>query len=123
MIARFVPLPLVCALALTRTLTASGPTPKPPANESLKRQAFQDLRTHERDLRRKAANDFPTDPWSQDDAFHAYEAERARSFADKHEMSLTDVFDALDSGMRSLRVRGDRSMTASVPPCHPRPIY
>lgn len=121
--ARFAPLLLVSVVALGRVLTASGPAPRERATEAVKRQAFADLRTHERELRRKSAQDFPTDPWSQDDAFHAYETERARAFADNHHITLSDVFDGLDVGMRALRARGDRTMTATVPPCHPRAIY
>jgi len=123
MVVRLVFLPLVCSVALGRALFLSGPPPRDRASEAVKREAFAELRGHEREMRRKAAEDYPTDPWSQDDAFHAYEAERARGFADKHKVALTDLFDALDAGMRAQRARGDRTMTASVPPCHPRAIY
>ena len=115
--------PLVCAVATLRVLLAHAPAAAPRADEATKRLAFLEMRTHERDMRRDAAQDFPTDPWSQDDAFHAYEMERARNFAGKHHIALTDVVDALDTGMRAQRARGDKSMIATVPPCHPRAIY
>jgi hypothetical protein len=115
--------PLVCATALGRALLSPAPPPQPRASDAVRREAFSDFRLHERESRRKAAHDFPTDPWSQDDAFHAYESDRAREFASKHHVTKTDVFDALDEGMRAQRTRGDRSMLATVPPCHPRAIY
>ena len=115
--------PLVCAVATVRVLLAHPPAAAARADETAKRQAFLEMRTHEPEMRRQAAQDFPTDPWSQDDAFHAYEMDRARTFADKHHTALTDVWAALDAGMRAQRARGDKSMIASVPPCHPRAIY
>jgi hypothetical protein len=123
MIARFALFPFVCAVALGRALLSTPPAPPERASAAVKRKAFAEFRAHEREDRNKAAHDFPTDPWSQDDAFHAYESERARSFADKNHVTKTDIFDALDEGMRAARVRGDRSMIATVPPCHPRAIY
>jgi hypothetical protein len=123
MVARLALFPLVCAVALGRALLTPAPPPRDRASDAVKREAFADFRTHERESRRKAAHDFPTDPWSEDDAFHAYESDRARAFADKHHVTKTDVFDALDEGMRAQHARGDKTMLATVPPCHPRAIY
>ncbi len=123
MSARFAVFPLVCAVALGRAVFVAAPSPKPRADKATRFQAFTELRGHEHEMRLKAVQDFPTDPWSQDDAFHAFESDRAKSFADGHRIALTDVLDALDDGMRTQRARGDRTMTSSVPPCHPRVIY
>lgn len=115
MFARFAAFPLVCAIAVARAVLAPAIPPRARAGDALKREAFADLAKNERGMRRKAADDFPTDPWSQNDAFQADEGGRAQSFADGHHVALTDVLAAYDEGLRR-----DKTLTASVPPCHPR---
>ena len=66
---------------------------------------------------------FPTEPWSQDDFFHATESKEAHAFARAHSVPVTDILDALDEGLRARRSQGDRSIVSTVPPCHPRAIY
>ncbi len=113
----------VCAIALARALTSSSPTAKARADASVRAAAFAQFAEQEPGHRKEAAKDFPTDPWSQDDFFHAREAKEARAFAKLYQVPITDPLDALDEGMRAQRARGDRSIVSTVPPCHPRAIY
>jgi len=121
--AHLLPFPIVCLLAVARAGSAPASLPSPRADDALKRTLFKDLRGREPELRQKAAQDFPTDPWSRDDAFHAFEADRAEELARKQHVALTDVLAALDDGIRDEHSRGDMTLTATVPPCHPRAIY
>jgi len=120
---RFLPLFVVCVIAIGRAATAPEPPSAPPADAALKRDIFAGFRAKEAENREKAANDFPTDPWSSDDAFHAYEDDRAQELTKKYHTSKTDVLAALDDGMREAHARGNRPMIPTVPPCHPRAIY
>jgi hypothetical protein len=108
-------------VAIGRVASASAPPSAPAATEAQKRAAFADLAAHEGDMRRRAAKDFPSDLWSQDDAFHAYERARARTFASSHAIRLGDVLAGFDDGMR--RSAAHARLIATVPPCHPRLIY
>ena len=123
MLGRSVPFVLVCVLAFGRALTSPVKAPRQLGGEDLRRRAYLNLVNHETESRRKAVEDFPTDPWSQSDAFQALEAGTAQSFADAHHISLSGVLLGLDQGMRTDRARGAGVLTASVPPCHPRVIY
>lgn len=120
---RVLPLSFVCAVAVGRGVFSPAIPPKARGDGALATQAFQAFQGNEAELRKKAAHDYPTDPWSEDDAFHAWEGGDAQAFADSHHVSLSVVLDALDEGMRAARARGDRRMTGSVPPCHPRVSY
>jgi hypothetical protein len=123
MLARLVPFAVVCVVATARAVLSQAPPRPGLGDDDLKQDAFTSMRAHEQERRRNAAEAFPTDPWSQSDAFHALEAEGAQSFADKRHVSLTAVLAAIDDGMRAARARGDQTMIGSVPPCHPRVIY
>jgi hypothetical protein len=114
---------VVCAIALGRALSASARALPPPADEAAMHAAAVDMISHERELRVQAAKDFPTDPWSQDDAFHSSESKKAHEYAAAHRLPLTDVLDSLDHEIRARAAHGDRTITATVPPCHPRAIY
>ena len=114
----------VVLCAVIRASTATPIEQKKPATDAQKHQAFSDMAQGERDMRRDAVHDFPTDPWSQDDAFHNSEFKRARDWGKDHGVRLMDVLVAMDEGMHAAwpRPRGTFLMP-SVPPCRPRPIY
>jgi hypothetical protein len=120
---RWVPLGVVCAIALVEALRAAAPPAPPHADAAARAAAAADLRSHEAQYRKEAAKDFPTDPWSQDDAFHQKEGKEARAYAKSHYMSLGEVLDAADADMRARAANGDSTIIATVPPCHPRAIY
>jgi hypothetical protein len=113
----------VCAAALVRALTAISPPIVARADTALRAFALEDLVSREADSRKSAAKHFPTEPWSQDDFFHATESKEAHAFARAHSVPVTDILDALDEGLRARRSQGDRSIVSTVPPCHPRAIY
>jgi hypothetical protein len=113
----------VCAVALARAITSRATPPPNRADGSTRAIAFTQFVGQEAAYRKEAAKDFPTDPWSQDDFFHAREAKEARAFAKTAGIPITDALDALDEGLRAQRARGDRSSLSTVPPCHPRAIY
>jgi hypothetical protein len=123
LIARFAPFAALCAVATARAAFSPAIPSRGLGDEAVQRAAFDELRSQEPARRRAAATDFPTDPWSQSDAFHDAEAKAAQAFANHHKVSLTAVLAGLDDGMRAARARGDRKTTGSVPPCHPRAIY
>jgi hypothetical protein len=120
---RYVLLPIASVVAVVRVEVTPAMAPAPRADAALSRGFFADLRTHELEMRDRAAQDFPTDPWSRDDAFHAYEGGRMEDLAKKRRAPMTDVLAAVDDGMRSMHGRRDADMTPFVPPCHPRPDY
>jgi hypothetical protein len=123
MLMRLAPFAVVCTIATLRAALSTATTPRGTGDDASKHKAFTVLEGKEAELHRKADKDFPTDPWSQSDAFAAFEADAARTFADGHHLSLTAVLAAIDEGMRDKRAAGALTLTGSVPPCHPRPIY
>lgn len=114
---------VVSAVAFVRAATARPPEAPPPAADADLRAAFLAIAGAERDMRRDAAKDFPTDHWSQDDDFHRRELDKARDFARTRRIPLGDVLRAVDDGMRERWSSAASAMTATVPPCQPRAIY
>ena len=120
----WVPFALVCAVALGRALTVTVPARPPPADEALKRAAYQFVAFDEAAERREAAKTFPTDLWSRDDDFHQREAKRAREWAGSHQVRVEDALSAIDEGLRERWSTGASvPPVATVPPCRPRAIY
>ncbi len=101
-----------------------------PAGESARATIFLRFLGEEPILRRKSAEEFPADEWSQDDAFHGHELALARGLANEHKVRLGDVLRALDEGHRApvgpFNAPHEsvlKAMRPGVPPCRPRPIY
>ncbi|MGH7281637.1 MAG: hypothetical protein ACRELY_08960 [Polyangiaceae bacterium] len=114
---------VLCAI-IRATTSASAIAQQRPATDDEKRKAFWDMAANERDMRRDAVHDFPTDAWSQDDAFHNSEFKKAREWGDKHGVRLMDVLIAMDEGMHAGWPRPRNTfLSPTVPPCRPRPIY
>jgi hypothetical protein len=121
----------VCGAAVVVALTA----PRPPYARVLaddeRHAVFGQLAIDEPVKRKEAEHDWPTDPWSQDDAFHNLEFRRIQELANHRDTGPSEVFRALDDGMRerwpsptdvnagAMRPGG---MRTTVPPCRPRPI-
>jgi len=114
----------VVLFAVVRASTSAPVERQKTATDAEKHQAFTDIAAAERDMRRDAVHDFPTDAWSQDDAFHNSEFKKARDWGSNHGVRLTDILVAMDEGMHGgwPRPRGT-FLNPSVPPCRPRPIY
>jgi hypothetical protein len=120
----WIPLAVVCVVALVRTL-ASRPDAQPePLDEAQRREVFKWVASDEGPERREAAKVFPTDLWSRDDDFHQRELVRARDWADSHHARLSDVLSAVDEGLREHWPYGSNvAPLGTVPPCRPRAIY
>lgn len=113
---------VVASLAIGRVATAKPPESGKPITEAQAHDAYRDVTSRERTMRRDAAVKFPGDPWSQDDDFHERENEEIRSFSGTHGIRLSDVVRSVDDGMR------ERWLTPvqpypKVPPCRPRLSY
>jgi len=115
---------LIVTVAIGRAGTATPVAGSRPVDEATRRAIFVSMAAEERKMRRDAANDFPADPWSQDDAFHNLEYKRAKSMAGERGISIADVLRAEDEGMRGHWPRPANAwLNPSVPPCRPRPIH
>jgi uncharacterized membrane protein len=119
-------LAVVMLAAVVRAATGSLPKDvrrsiKPMTTDDA-HQAYRDIVSRERNMRREASVKFPGDLWSQDDDFHERESEATRSFATGHEVSIASVAQAIDDGMRE-HWPGGGLPEATVPPCRPRLSY
>jgi hypothetical protein len=117
------PLVVVCSTAVIRAATATAPSAPLPATDAESRAAFDSMAGREVVWRREAAKEFPTDHWSQDDDFHRRERDAANDYARSHHVSVGDVLQAVDDGMREHWSRAASFMVPTVPPCQPRAIY
>ena len=118
------PFLVISAIAVVTTAIAGGPSPAPPADTSLKREAFRAIASDEARMRAEASKVFPTDLWSRDDDFHQRERKRAVEWAGAHHARMEDVLAAIDDGLRSKWPQDSNSEpSATTPPCRPRAIY
>jgi hypothetical protein len=118
---------VVALVAIARAATGAPPSSvakaTKPMTPELARDAYRDITSRERGMRRDAAVKFPGDLWSQDDDFHERENESTRSFAGSHEVPLESVVRAIDDGMREHWPTTGGTPQATVPPCRPRLSY
>lgn len=113
-----------CIVAVLRASLASPPPSLIPANDAARRDIFSSLAASEDGFRSRAALNFPGDPWSQDDDFHAHEMQLAQRQAAAHQTSLGAALRAFDDGAREKWPSPSRdAMKNTVPPCRPRPVY
>jgi len=111
-----------CMSAVVASVTAHGlPSPRKLDDEERKR-VFNIFSQEEPQMRKQAQKDWAADPWSQDDAFHNLEHQRAWGLAGSMNTSEAEVLRALDDGMRENWPRWGAAMKTTVPPCRPRPI-
>jgi len=111
-----------CTTACVAVLTAPA-SPKPKALDDQERaHVFSVFSMEENGMRRQAAKDWAADPWSQDDAFHNLEHQRAWNMASGMKTSEQEVLRAVDDGMREGWPQWGGTMKTTVPPCRPRPI-
>ncbi|HEY1954773.1 MAG TPA: hypothetical protein VGH28_04160 [Polyangiaceae bacterium] len=113
---------LVALVAVGRAVFATMPAPGKPLDAAGEHDAYRDIVSRERSMRREAAVKFPGDLWSADDDFHQREADAMRSFATSRTARLGDVIRAVDDGMHE-RWQGAGQPIATVPPCRPRLSY
>ncbi len=86
-----------------------------------RKQLFFDLAAEEPAARAKAAENFPDQPWSQEDDRAAQERDRVRDLADKRHLSVSQVYAILDEGIRAgWTGPNGQSLEAKVVPLQPR---
>jgi hypothetical protein len=78
------------------------------------------VREKEPELRRKALERFPGDPWSQGDDFGNGERELVRKLGTDEGVRPGAVLDAIDRDVKAFPGNGERG---AVAPCMPRPFY
>jgi len=111
-------------VAVARAATAPGVAPAEPDDPARRAAIFQEMTADETALRQDAARAFPGDPWSADDDFHNHQQRRARAIAARLHVSIGTVLGAVDDGLRAHWPHANPApLTATVPPCHPRPVY
>ncbi len=113
---------VVASLAIGRAATAKPPPPGKPITEGQAHEAYRDVTSRERTMRRDSAVKFPGDPWSQDDDFHEREHEAIRTFANSKDIRWSDVIGSVDRGMRE-HWPSPVTPNPKVPPCRPRLSY
>lgn len=112
-----------CAVGTAVAATAPRPPVAGPLPESERHAVFAQLAGEEPRLRKQAEHDWPTDPWSQDDAFHNLELGRVQAVAGFRRTAPSEIFRALDDGMRQgWPLPPGAALRTTVPPCRPRPI-
>lgn len=78
--------------------------------------------------RHQAENDFPSDLWSQRDAFHGHEAQSVRELAGSANVPYEEVIRAIDEDVHRTPARPRTEArpverSAGAVPCKPRPFY
>ncbi|MDB4938943.1 MAG: hypothetical protein JWP87_5915 [Labilithrix sp.] len=117
----------VTAIVVVRAATAPAPPPPRPATPNERAHFASAVASHEDDWSARAADDFPSDNWSQRDHFHGQEANTVRDLANNAGVSYEDVLRAVDDDLhRPLdprsAARAPRRIVNAVP-CQPRPIF
>ena len=114
----------VCGAAIAIAATAPRPPYARALDDAERRSVYAQLAIDEARLRKQAEHDWPTDAWSQDDAFHNLEYKRAKQIAGPRNMSVQDVLLSMDEGMREHWPKPTNiHQKPTVPPCRPRPIH
>ena len=116
---------VVVALAcvgLVASGVSSAPRKEPgPAATPEQRAMFAaNVAGNEQTWRRQAEQDFPSDHWSQRDAFHGHEAQSVRDLAGSAHVPFEEVIRAIDEDVHRTR---NIERSARAIPCKPRPFY
>ena len=119
----------VACTALVVTRAATAPAPPPPKHVSEKDRAgfAASIASQEDDWRGKSARDFPSDNWSQRDAFHGHEAAAVRDLAGIAGVPYEEVFRAIDDDLHGVKSPAERARrpnrSVNAVPVKPRPIF
>jgi hypothetical protein len=120
-------LAILCAVACTvvvavRVAGAPREPSGPPATPAQRASFAANVSGNEPSWRRSTEQDFPSDLWSQRDAFHNHEAQMIRDLAAGAHVSYEDVIRAIDEDVRRGGQAGHDRAAAAIP-CKPRPFY
>lgn len=105
-----------------RALTVPSPPAGRPATPEERAEIAKEFARLEPVWRNNAKHKFPGDHWSQDDDFHCQEMAHARRVAANRNIRLSDVFMAIDEGLRQ-EYPGKPFRRPSARPCKPRAFY
>ena len=97
-----------------------------PATPAQRRSFAASVSGNEPTWRRKTEEDFPSDLWSQRDAFHNHEAQSIRDLSGAAHMPYEEVIRAIDEDVRlsgTLAPPEREGRAAGAIPCKPRPFY
>jgi hypothetical protein len=112
---------IVCVgLVASRVSSAPQPDAGPPATREQRAMFAASIGGNESSWRRQTEQDFPSDLWSQRDAFHGHEAQSVRDLANSSHVPYEEVIRAIDEDVR--RTRGIERSARAIP-CKPRPYY
>lgn len=111
-------------MAVGLAFLAPADAPKGREDAAVRAAMFREIAAAEAETRENAARAFPGDPWSADDDFHNHEQRQAGAIAARRGVPLGSALDAIDEGLREHWDHPNPTpLVATVPPCHPRPIY
>jgi hypothetical protein len=112
----------ICA-AMVRSAPRRMPMRKAPTPDEA-HVIYNDATAREPEERLKSKGAFPSSPWSQDDDFHNKEMKAVKDYARSHRVSVGNVLDALDTGMRAhWETTATNIPSPKVMPCRPRLSY
>lgn len=120
---------LACALVVASKVRSAPHSETRAAATAEQRAMFAtNVADGEPEWRTRSEQDFPSDLWSQRDAFHGYEAQRVRSLAGGAGVPYEEVIRAVDDDLHrgSARAGTGKAGTdrgAGAVPCKPRPFY
>lgn len=116
-------LAFVGVVAIVVRGAASAPKPKPLRTPTAdeRAQLARQVAMQEAGWKASAAADFPTDAWSQRDAFHNHEMNLVRELANGKQIPAEEVFRGIDEDIHANKSGEDRS--AEVVPLKPRTIF
>jgi hypothetical protein len=113
---------VACAgLVVLRAATSPAPPPLRHASPAERARFATSVAVQEEDWRAKSADDFPSDIWSQRDAFHGHESAKVTELAKGARVPIEEVLRAIDDDVHKNGHGVNRC--AGAVPVHPRPIF
>lgn len=106
--------------------TAPRPDPGHAATEQQESSCAANVAGNEAEWVKQSAQDFPSDAWSQRDAFHGHEATKIRELARANRIPYEEVIRSVDEDvhrMHAFDTTKNVSRSAVAVPCKPRPFY
>ena len=111
------------ALVVARVSSAPRDETGPAATPEQRAGFAASVSGNEPTWRRKTEQDFPSDLWSQRDAFHNHEAQSIRDLAGAAHVPYEEVIRAIDDDVRKSGTVPGLERAAGAIPCKPRPFY
>jgi hypothetical protein len=113
----------VVAIVVRGASAAPAPPPLQRSTPEQRQQLARQIASQEDGWRASAAADFPTDAWSQRDAFHNHEMGTIRDLAGAAKIPPEELFRAIDEDIHREGRSSNVNRSAEVVPLKPRPIF